>query len=142
MAKAKFRVQHFIACPRVTVSRAEHGNPYTLHDVRYTVDVPAEREFPVVEPELWLFVRFFFTGSGRQDFVIRLFWLDAPDRAEETGFYTLPAVPFGGADLVVSRAWKLGFVRFPGLGRYVFRLSARPQSRVLAQEYVEVRRRP
>lgn len=142
MAKPKFHVQHFVVCPRVTVGHAEPGNPYTLHDVKYTFDFAADREFPVIEPELWLFVRIVFASAGEQDFVVRLFWLDGLEGEEETGFYTLPPLSSTGNDLVISRAWKLSFVRFPSPGRYAFRLSVHPRSRVLAQEYIEVRTQP
>lgn len=140
MAKSTIRVQHMVLCPRISVTRAEPGNPYTLHDVRYTYPVEPDCEFPFVELELWLFVRFVFEGRGKKDFIVRFAWLDAPGRESDCGLFTLPPVSFGGDDLVVSRAWRLNFVSFPGEGRYVLRLSNKIKSPVLAQEFIEVRR--
>ena len=140
MAKSTTRVQHIVLCQRISVVRAEPGNPYTLHDVRYTFRVEPDCEFPYVEPELWLFVRFVFEGCGKKDFIVRLIWLDAPGGEVDCGLFTLPPVTFGDDDLVVSRAWKLNFVSFPGEGRYALRLSNKINSPVLGQEYIEVRR--
>jgi hypothetical protein len=141
MARPKVRPKHFVVCPRVSVDRAVPNNPYTLHDVKYTYDYPQEREFPVIEPELWLFVRFYFAGRGTLDFAAQAVWLDAPMRPRETGFYVLPPVRFAPPDLVVSRAWKLRSAEFPGEGRYVFRLRVGLRTRVLAEDTIYVRSR-
>jgi hypothetical protein len=141
MAKPKFHVQHFVVCPRVSVGHAEPGNPYTLHDVKYTFDYPADREFPLVETELWVFIRIYFTRPTRQDFVVKRYWLDAPNGEDECGVYTLPTFTTGN-DLVMSRASKLNFVRFPGPGRYSLRLSTQSSSPILAQDVIYVRRLP
>ncbi len=142
MAKPKFHVQHFVACPKITVGHAAPRNPYTLHDVKYTFDFDADREFPIVEPVLWTFVRIIFTGSGVQDFVIQVVWLDSPAGEEECRFYMLPPIAYGTDNLVLSKAWKLSFLRFPGRGRYSLRLSTEANSRVLAEEFIEVRVQP
>jgi hypothetical protein len=129
-----------VVCPRITVTRAEPGNPYTLHDVRYTFRVEPDCEFPYVEPELWLFVRFMFEGRGKKDFIVRVVWLDAPGEEVDCGLFTLPLVAYRRGASVVSRAWRLNYVSFPGEGRYTFRLFNKITGPVLAQEYIEVRR--
>lgn len=140
MAKSTTRVQHMVLCPRISVTRAEPNNPYTLHDVRYTFRVEPDCEFPYVEPELWLFVRFMFGGRGKKDFIVRVVWLDAPGGEVDCGLFTLPPVAYRAGALVVSRAWRLNFVSFPGEGRYAFRLLNKIAGPVLAHEYIEVRR--
>jgi hypothetical protein len=138
MAKTSYRVQHMIVCGRVSVGRAEPGNPYTLHDVRYTTRVEADREFPVVEPEMWVFVRFVFVGKGKRDFIVQQVWLDAPGGESECGHFTMPPVLFGDGIQVVSRAWKMNYVNFPGEGRYAFRLAHKIDRPALAQDIIEV----
>ncbi|VTT96400.1 unnamed protein product [Gemmataceae bacterium] len=140
MAKPQFHVQHFVVCPRVSVGHAEPGNPYTLHDVKYAFDYPADREFPVVEPELWVFVRLV-NGTGHHQFGLDVRWLDSPGGSESTANYALPPVRFRDRREVVSRAWKLSFVRFPGPGRYQFSLTGRG-TLPLARDFILVRSIP
>ena|SRR5581483_819353 len=138
MAKARFHVQQFVVCRRAEVHRAAPNNPYTLRDVAYVFEVPADTEFPAVEPELWAFVRFV-NGRGRRGFGIEVVWLDGPGGEQVTGFYMLAPVVFGVAPVVLERAWKLNNVRFEGSGRYEFRLRA-GAGRLFARDFIEVRR--
>jgi hypothetical protein len=139
MAKAKLNVLHFLACPRITVTRGGPENPYTLHDVNYPFDIPSDREFPVVEPELWVYLRVF-RGRGRRELVVEVAWLDGPSGDEVVAVYVLPPIHFRGPDEVACRGWKLAFVPFPGPGRYAFRLYSGRGRRVLAEDVIEVRR--
>jgi hypothetical protein len=136
---AKVRVQHIVVCPRATVSWAGPLNPYTLHDVCYVYETPADAEFPVVVPEFWVYVRFF-DGTGRRTFDVEVIWLDAPGGETETCSYALPVVPFGPIPIVLERAWKLNHVRLEGVGRYAFRIRNGATKRLLGTDYIEVRR--
>ena len=130
-------IPHFLICPRITVTHAAPDNPYTLHDVNYRLDFGADREFPIVEPELWAYLRAF-NGSGVRQYSIRMEWLDGPNGAEEIGVYALPPVEFVDPSQVICRAWKLAYVRFPGEGRYLFSLCIGRKYRLLASEMLEV----
>jgi hypothetical protein len=141
MAKPKVRVQHLVVCPSATVGRAGPLNPYTLHDVCYVYEIPADAEFPVLVPELWLYVRFF-DGVGSQTFGVDVVWLDAPGGEAGTCSYALPVVPFGPTPVVLERAWRLNQVRLEGPGRCEFRLHRGLSRRVLGSDFIEVRRAP
>jgi hypothetical protein len=130
-------VQHFLICPRITVSVASPDNPYTLHDVNYRLDFEADREFPIVEPELWVYLRAV-RGEGVKQLAVRVEWLDGPNGVEEVGVYALPPVEFPDPNHVICRAWKLSYVRFPGTGRYLFSLCIGRKYRLLASELLEV----
>lgn len=62
---------HFLVCPRITVTRAGPENPYTLHGANYPFDLPVDREFPTVEPELWGYLRAF-NGRGQREFAVEV----------------------------------------------------------------------
>jgi hypothetical protein len=138
MAKLKFHVQHFIACPDIVVVRAAPDNPYTLRDVSYNYDVPADQEWPIRFDEFWLYVRFF-NGRGTRHFAVDVAWLDSPSGLEEICSFEPLTVPFPG-DPVHSRALRVGAVRYPGPGRYRFRLRRHGRKQVLAEEYINLRR--
>jgi hypothetical protein len=139
MAKARFHVQHFIACPTVLVVRAAPDNPYTLRDVSYYFDVPADQEWPVLLDDLWLYVRFF-NGSGVRDFAVDVSWLDGLTGPVEICTFDPIIVRFPPADHVHSRAWRVAAVRYPGPGRYRFGLRRSGRQRMLAEEFIAVRR--
>jgi hypothetical protein len=140
MAKAtKFGVQHFIACPTILVVRAAPDNPYTLRDVSYHFDIPADQEWPVRLDDLWLYVRFF-NGRGVRNYAIDVTWLDAPNQQRTVCTFDPIAVRFPRADSVHSRAWRVAAVRYPGPGRYRFRLRRSGRRRVLAEEFIDIRR--
>lgn len=136
---ARCRVQHFVACRRVEVIRATRDAPYTLHEVNYRYVVPEDAEWPAKLPSLWLFARFM-NGTGKRHFTLGVIWLDGP-QANETAvaYYDLP-VQFPADAAVVARGWNVSGVRYPGPGRYAFRLSDDRRDRLLAAEYIEVAR--
>jgi hypothetical protein len=138
MAKRKFRVQHFVACPSIVVARVAPDNPYTLREVSYHFDVPGEHEWPVRLYELWLYVRFF-NGRGTRYFAVDVAWLDAPTGVQEVCSFDPLTVPFP-TEPVHSRALRVSAVRYPGPGRYRFRLRRSGTRRVLAEEYIHLRR--
>jgi hypothetical protein len=141
MARSRIQVLHFLVCPRITVTAAGPENPYTLHDVNYRLDVAPDREFPLVEPELWIYARLF-NGRGRADFAVRMSWVDGPNGEEETAMYALPPLHFSAPAVVINRAWKLAYVRFPGPGRFAFGLSWGLRTRILARDTIELRQKP
>jgi len=138
MAKLKFRVRHFIACPDIVVVRAAPDNPYTLRDVNYNFDIPADQEWPIRFDEFWLYVRFY-NGRGKRYFAVDVAWLDSPLGIEEICSFDPMTVPFP-VDPVHSRALRVSAVRYPGPGRYRFRLRRSGKKRVLAEEYINLRR--
>jgi hypothetical protein len=137
MAKLKCRVQHFIACPDIVVVQAAPDNPYTLRDVSYHFDVPAEQEWPIRFEEFWLYVRFF-NGRGTRYFAVDVAWLDSPSGRQEICSFDPLTVLFP-ADPVHSRALRVDAVRYPGPGRYRFRLRSSGRKAVLAEEYINLR---
>lgn len=141
MAGSRLRVQHLVACPFVAVGRAAAGNPYTLRDVGYYFDVPADREWPVRLDDLWLYVRFF-DGRGAQDFAVGVWWLDAPGGPQLVCEFDPLVVRFPPGDAVHSRVWRVAAVRYPGPGCYEFRLRRSGRPRVLAEEFIHIRRVP
>lgn len=138
MSKSAFRIQHFVACPDIVVVRVAPDNPYTLRDVSYNFDVSGEQEWPIRFDELWLYVRFF-NGRGTRYFAVDVAWLDSPSGERELCSFDPLTVPFP-ADPVHSRALRVSAVRYPGPGRYRFRLRRSGRKKVLAEEYINLRR--
>lgn len=138
MVRPKFSVQHFLACSDVVVVRVAPDNPYTLRDVSYNIDVPPEQEWPIRLNELWLYVRFF-NGRGTRYFAVDVAWLDSPSGVQEICSFDPMTVPFP-SDPVHSRALRVSSVRYPGPGRYRFRLRRSGKARLLAEEYINLRR--
>ena len=138
MAKPKFHVRHFVACPDVVVIRAAPDNPYTLRDVSFNFDIPSEQEWPIRLDELWLYVRFS-NGRGTRYFAFDVTWLDSLAGRQEICSFDPLTVPFP-AEPVHSRALRVSAVRYPGSGRYRFRLRRSGMKRVLAEEYINLRR--
>jgi hypothetical protein len=142
MAKRRLTVQHFIACPDIRVVRAAPDNPYTLRDVSYYYDVPGDQEWPVRLDDLWLYVRFF-GGRRTRAFGVDVRWLDAPNRPQLICEYDPLVVYFRPGETVHSRAWRFGTIRYPGPGRYHFRLRrSDDDTRTLANEYISIRSVP
>jgi hypothetical protein len=127
-----------MACPSVEIERAELDNPYTLREVRYNFAVPADQEWPVRLSDLWLYVRFF-NGIGTREFTIQVDWFD---RKEEVCEFLDIRVVFPHQLSVHSRVWRLNNVRYPGPGRYRFRLRGGTSRKVLATEYINLEKNP
>lgn len=141
MAKRRLTVQHFIACPDIKVVRAAPDNPYTLGDVNYHFDIPGDQEWPIRFDDMWLYVRFF-GGKGKQAFGVDVFWLDAPNRPVLICEFDPLVVAFRPGEPVHSRVWRIATVRYPGAGRYQFRLRDSDGTRAMAKEYINLRRSP
>jgi hypothetical protein len=137
----RFTAQHFVACPTIEVDRAGVNNPYTLRDVAYICVVTADQEWPVRLTDLWLYVRFF-NGTGSREFAVLVVWLDGPSGREEVCEFQGIVVRFPAGEPVHSRAWRVATVRYPGPGRYVFRLRDGRTRRILSREYIELRKLP
>lgn len=140
MARRKLVVSHFLACPTVVVDRAGVDNPYTLVDVRYDYWVPADREWPARLDDLWLYTRFY-NGRGVGEFELRVDWLDDPNANRPPSICLFPplVVQFPSGTTVLSRAWRVSVIEFPGEGRYRFTLHSRRGQR-LATDYIRIRR--
>jgi hypothetical protein len=141
VSRSRLAVQYLIACLGVEVDRAAPENPYTLRGVSYVYEIPGDAEFPVRLDDFWLFARFY-NGSGVREVVLEVTWLDGPDGEQEVCDFPPLMVRFRTGQSVVSRAWRVSAVRFPGNGRYVFRLRPARGNRILFQEYIELRRLP
>lgn len=139
MAKPRFAVQHFVACPGVEVQSVAIENPHTLRDVNYTFEVPAEREWPVRLDDFWVYARFF-NGIGRREFSVQVHWLDARLKPVEVCEFLGINVVFPVGYSVISRAWRFDSIRFPGPGRYLLRLRDGVSRRVLAREFIQLRK--
>lgn len=88
MAKAKFAVQHFVAC----LNAAWDGTPgprttRTLERVGYDYAIPPDTEFPFEEIEFWVYARFYRVGTvnGSRGFSLDVYWHDAPGGVTRIG---------------------------------------------------------
>ena len=129
MARVKFRVKHLIAC----TSAAWDGMPgaktaRTLEGVNYRYGVSPDAELP--ELDFWLYARFILTNGidGIRDFSIGLYWLDAPEGDRWIGTRHLGQVRFRSVLPVANAAWSLPNLKFPGRGRFEFRLTCELQT--------------
>ena len=141
MARSKLAVQHFVACAKMEPTAIGLNDPYILFGVSYAYGVVADREWPAKLDELWLFVRFF-NGIRTRSFEVDVVWLDGPNGTVDV--CTIPdfEVHFAIDVPVASRAFHVARVRYPGPGRYMFCLRRSGRRRVLAREYIEIRRQP
>jgi hypothetical protein len=151
MARPKFRVQHFIAC----LNAAWEGFPgpgtlCTLEGVGYAYRLPPDAEFPFEELEIWLYARFYRTngGVGRRQFSVDVYWCDAPGGAVRVGGRRLGSIRFSGQQPVVSAAWPVRPMIFPGTGLYEFRLLTEVrrvwgvEDRPVLSEFIRVEKSP
>jgi hypothetical protein len=125
MARPKFSVQHFIAC----LNAAWDGNPgpdttRTLERVGYRYSIPSDVEFPFEELEFWIYARLFRTNTvnGIRTFSVDVIWHDSPGGVSRIGGRTLGTVRFSDQHPVVSAAWPVRPLLFPGIGMYEFQL--------------------
>jgi hypothetical protein len=125
MAKPKFSVQHFVAC----LNAAWDGAPgprtsRTLERVGYEYAIPSDTEFPFEELEFWTYARFYRLDAvnGSRSFSLDVFWHDAPGGITRIGGRSLGSVRFTDRFSVVSAAWPVRPLVFPGEGLYEFQL--------------------
>ena len=130
-------VKYMVACARTTHPSDSSHEEYTLHEVRYYFDIPANREWPVQLDRLWLFVRFY-TEAEALSLTLALDWLDAPGGEVGVGYFDWQ-VAFNPADLVHDRVWNVSTMRYPGQGQYRFRLTDDATGDILADEYIFIR---
>jgi hypothetical protein len=146
---AKFAVQHLVAC----LSAPWEGIPgpntlRTLEGVGYTYRIPPDTEFPFEELEFWVYARFYRLGSfaGSRRFSLEVYWHDTAGQVVPVGGRSLGAVRFSSRHAVVSAAWPVRPLVFPGEGMYEFRLlidRRRPwgiDRRPLRSEFVYIER--
>jgi hypothetical protein len=149
MARPKFSVQHFVAC----LNAAWDGLPgprtlRTLERVGYWYSIPPDTEFPFEELEFWVYARFYRVGSinGSRDFSLDVFWRDSPRGVVQIGGRSLGSVRFSDQHSVVSAAWPVRPLVFPGVGMYEFQLlvdvprSWGNERRLLRSEFVRIER--
>lgn len=137
MEPDEFAVKYLVICSRVEHS-AGLGSPYSLREVRYSLEVPPDREWPVRLDELWVFVRFY-NGTESRRFTLAVVWLDSPGGEIDIAYFDLAGY-FREGQHVMDRGWNVSVVRYPG--RYVFRLTDDVTGDVLADDYVQIRRLP
>ena len=157
MARPSFVVQHLIFCTSVEYPDAlRPQRQSTLNGVDFVFEVPPNAEPPVEPEEFWLYARFYSTSDltgATQRLAVTCLWLDGPTgRPARIWSRDLGRVAFRRPRAVFDRAWAFRNVgnertyRFPGFGRYEFRLWYRaPKTRarrVKAQEYISVEVKP
>ncbi|MBY0460608.1 MAG: hypothetical protein K2V38_25100 [Gemmataceae bacterium] len=148
----KFVVQHFVFCDRIDYrDRTRPHQNSILDGVDYAFAIPAGTEFPFEPEEFWLFARFLRTsddeGETRPLWVV-CYWLDSPTGDEEVEVWARNIGPVMLRRPVGDRPWVFRnsagekTYRFPGPGRYVFKLMHEidkyPNWRVRAREYIRV----
>jgi hypothetical protein len=128
----------------------------TLNGVDFVYEVPPNAELPVAPDEFWLYARFYSTSDltgATRPLTITCLWLDSPTgKPVRVWSRDLGRVVFRRPRAVFDRAWAFRNTegeetyRFPGFGRYEFRLWYRaPKTharRVKAREYVSVEVKP
>jgi hypothetical protein len=139
VARAKFVVQHFVACATIEPMQLGGEYAYRLGGVTYIHTVPADREWPVRLDDLSLYVRLR-NGNGTYLFDVDLVWLDGSTGVEEICTFSEYRVQFGKRLSVASRAFSVKFGSFPGPGRYRFRLRLNGSDQILAEETIRIRR--
>jgi hypothetical protein len=149
----RFAVHYLVFCERV-----EYLDPHrphrdsTLNGVDFALRVPPGTEFPFEPPEFWLFARFYWmrdVPGATQPLIVSCVWLDPPVGDEvEVWQRGLGRVSFHQPYGVSDRAWVFRNApdapqfRFPGVGRYEFRLwhalRGWNRQRVVRREYIRV----
>ncbi len=125
MARPKFHVQHFVACLNAAWDgSAGPRTSRTLERVGYWYAIPPDTEFPFEELEFWVYARFYRVGSvnGSRIFSLDVFWHDAPGGVVQVGGRSLGSVRFSDREAIVSAAWPVRPLVFPGVGLYEFQL--------------------
>jgi hypothetical protein len=129
--KPRFAVQHFLVCqdaPWLGVPGPKGLR--TLEGVGYYRSVPPNAEMP--ELDLWVYMRFFLTNNvtGRCRFWIEQVWLDAPNGPRKVRTYPIAHVQFWAQSPTAETAIPLRGLKFPGRGRYEFRLIYKRRTRL------------
>ncbi|WP_439626307.1 hypothetical protein [Gemmata sp.] len=150
-ARPKFHVQHFVAC----LNAAWEGAPSprtlrTLEGVGHAYLIPPDTEFPFEEIEFWVYARFYRigSGSGLRNFALETLWHDAPSGVRSVGSRSLGSVRFNDRSRVVSAAWPVRPLVFPGTGTYEFQLQVElvrswgVERKALRSEFVGIERQP
>ncbi len=151
MARA-FVAQYLIFCE--TVEYLDPNRPHrdsTLNRVDYVLTAPPNTEFPFEPSEFWLFARFYWLrdrAGSTPPLTVSCVWLDSPSGNDpEVWRRRLGPVRFHQANQVSDRAWAFRNApdfapyRFPGIGRYEFRLwhpGRGSGRRVRASEFIRV----
>jgi hypothetical protein len=147
MAKPKFYVQHFVACLNAAWDGvAGPQTSRTLERVGYWYTVPPDTEFPFEGLEFWVYAPLYRVGAvnGSRTFSLQVYWHDAPGGVARIGDRSLGAVRFSDRYPVVSAAWRVHPVVYPGAGLYEFQLLIElnrvwgQESRALRSEFVRI----
>ena len=135
MSDERPRLQHWLVCTWAEPAdpTAPGLGPFRLHDVSPQYALPAGVTFPApddpaagppVLPGFDVFARFV-GGSGRTDFEVRVYWMDAPEgrrEVETVGPYIFAFTPEDHRDA----GFHLARVPVPGAGWYSVELIALP----------------
>jgi hypothetical protein len=153
MARPSFVVRYLIFCESVEYPDALRPvRRSTLNGVDYVFEVPPGTEPPIEPTEFWLYARLYSTSDlagATRPLTLTCLWLDGPtDKPVRVWSWKAGPITFRRPRGVVQRAWAFrntgteATFRFPGFGRYEFRLWYRdPRTRarrVKAQEFVTV----
>lgn len=119
-------VRHLLVCGRVEYDPRVPLAPYTLRNLVFRYRLPEGSSFPILAPELWLYVRI--DGRGQREVWIEVVRVDHPDDPPDAASSTVVAaygpflIRFGRARTSLSRGWCLRCVPFPEAGWYEFRV--------------------
>ena len=151
MARPKVYVQHLVACLNAAWDGpAGAYTSRTLERVGYWYAVPPDTEFPFEGVAVWVYARLYHrnTVAGSREFAVEVFWHDSPTGVVQIGDRALSPVRFSGRHPVVSVAWPIRPLVYPGKGVYEFRLLAerrRPwgvERTPLRSEFISIVRHP
>jgi hypothetical protein len=148
-----FVVHYLIFCD--TVEYLDPNRPHrdsTLNRVDYVLPAPPNTEFPFEPPEFWLFARFYWLRNrpgSTAPLTVSCVWHDSPTGDEVEAWQRhIGRVRFLRPNDVIDRAWAFrnhpdaAPYRFPGIGRYEFRLWYPHQQglgrRVVSSEHIRV----
>ena len=157
MARPSFRVQYLVYC--TSIEYVDPHRPYRdtiLNGVDYVFGAPPGTEFSFDPEEFWLFARFFSTSDQAGDsrpLSIVCYWLDSPTELEGTEVEVwrrdIGPITFRRPFAVIDRNWVFRnplehdkTYRFPGPGRYVFKLEQAtkkyPHWQMKAREFISI----
>jgi hypothetical protein len=115
-------------------------HPETLERVAFRYSIPPDAEFPFEELEFWVYARFFRSNNvnGSRKFSVEVIWHDAPGGITRIGGRALGSIRFSDLHPVVSAAWPVRPLLFPGTGMYEFQLQVEVR-RSWGSEYVPLK---
>jgi hypothetical protein len=145
MARPKVYVQHLVACLNAAWDGpAALRTSRTLERVGYWYAVPPDAEFPFEGLEFWVYARLYRRNSviGVRDFALEVFWHDSPAGVVQVGGRSLGSVRFSAQHSVVSAAWPVRPLVFPGEGLAERNRPWGTERTPLRSEFIRIERQP